>query len=287
MTICAMAASAAPSAQFGSGASPPASELTFIVTADTHLGAKGMEAANRRIVDQMNRLPGKPWPSPLGGRVASPRGVLIAGDLTDNGTATEWRLFASLYGLTGRDGLLRFPVFEGTGNHDRRLRGLPIVPAMVARRHGSLLYAFTWEGVRFLNLDLYPSRHAITFMQKDLRKLPDTTPLVIYFHYNLVGPYSNWWSDREKKAFATALTGRNLLAMFHGHYHADGHYRWEGHQVYNVGSPRHSINTFCAVRVTETTMDVGAWDWDKGRFSWWHRTKRAPVTSRPAGAPGP
>jgi hypothetical protein len=71
-------------------------ELTFIVTADTHIGALGMEQANRKIVDQMNRLPGTPWPAPFGGRVGKPRGVIVAGDLTNSGSAREWKLFASL-----------------------------------------------------------------------------------------------------------------------------------------------------------------------------------------------
>src|SRR5690606_3152205 len=61
--------------------------------------------------------------------VAQPRGLLVAGDLTQNGKdgraenngslgRNELGQFISDYGLTGTDGLLRFPVYEGYGNHD-------------------------------------------------------------------------------------------------------------------------------------------------------------------------
>ena len=276
-------ASASPGLAQAPASPPRPGELTFIVSADTHLGALGMEKANRRIIDQMNQLPGKAWPAPLGGRVGTPQGVIVAGDLTNRGTAQQWRLFTSLYGLTGRDGLLRYPVFEGTGNHDRPRQGLPMVLTGVSRRHGGLRYAFTWNGVRFLNLNLYPSRYALAFLQKDLRARPASTPLVIFFHYNLWGPYSSWWSASEKKAFASALAGRNVLALFHGHFHADGHYLWRGHQVYNVGSPRHGINTFCVVRITDAAVDVGGWDWGEGRFTWYHRRPRLSPPLRPRG----
>lgn len=55
-----------------------------------------------------------------GGTVYPAAGVVITGDLVDNGYTQyyEWSNFTAVYGLTGKDGLLAFPVYEGKGNHD-------------------------------------------------------------------------------------------------------------------------------------------------------------------------
>ena len=43
--------------------------LTFFVGSDSHFGFDGMEDANRAMVEQMNALPGTPYPDSIGGRV--------------------------------------------------------------------------------------------------------------------------------------------------------------------------------------------------------------------------
>jgi len=92
--------------------------VTFFVASDSHFGARGMSELNRVLVQQMNELPGTEYPPLIGGRVETPRGVLFTGDTTDNGTLEEFSEFEKVYGLTGTEGLLKFPVFEAIGNHD-------------------------------------------------------------------------------------------------------------------------------------------------------------------------
>lgn len=48
----------------------------------------------------------------------TPRGLLTAGDLTEMGQPHEWARFEAIFGLTGKEGWIRYPVFEGAGNHD-------------------------------------------------------------------------------------------------------------------------------------------------------------------------
>ena len=111
-------------------------DVTFFVAADTHFGVEGIADLNARQIDAMNALPGTPLPRPLGGTVQEPRGVLIAGDLTDDGSKPQWRNFVEHYGLTGKDARLRFPVYECTGNHDRHAFLFRPVLDGVKRRHG-------------------------------------------------------------------------------------------------------------------------------------------------------
>ena len=105
--------------------------------------------------------------------------------------------------------------------------------------------------------------------------------MVIYFHYSILGAFSDWWSSREKQAFARAIANYNVIGIFHGHFHGSAHYRWAGHDVYNVGSPRHGGHSFAVVRITDTTMTVASWDWRFNRWRWAH-SKRI-TRSQPAG----
>jgi hypothetical protein len=262
----------------------PAAEapaVTFLVTGDSHFGAVGMDQLNRALVQQMNELPGTAFPAEIGGRVGPIRGLLHLGDLTDGGFSEEWREFETVYGSTGRDGLLRYPVFETVGNHD--IVGESPVTAGVLRRHGGLAYSWDWEDVHLVSLGLYPDARGVEWLTKDLAAVGRQRPLVIVFHYSIEGPYSEYWTGQEKDAFARAIEGYNVLAIFHGHYHRAGRYQWRGHDVFLPGSPRHGSHVFLAARVSGGTLAVGFWDFD--RRTWLDSPgPRAGGPSRPTGS---
>lgn len=238
-------------------------DVTFLVSGDSHFGAAGMEELNRRIVQQMNALPGTPWPANIGGKVDVPRGLLFMGDMTDSGLESEWVQFEKVYELTGKDGLLKSPVFEAIGNHD--IPGDAPVKDRVRKRHGDLIYSWDWSDVHFVCLDLYPDAASLKWLKSDLEKV-GKRPLIIYFHYAIQGPYDDGWTADEKVAFAEAIKGCNVLAIFHGHYHMAGRYRWKGIDVFLPGSPQHSSHTFIVARITGDRMCVAYWDWDAEAF---------------------
>ncbi len=245
-------------------------DITFIVAADTHFGFKDLEAVNKRQILSMNFMPDRAYPPKIGDKVARPRGVLIVGDLTDNGRSNEWRQFVKYYGLTGKDGLLKYPVFECTGNHDRYPALNEPVLDGVKKRHGGLTYSWDWDDVHLVCLDEYPDKENLRWLRRDLAKAGRKLPIVIYFHFSISGPYSGSWSDREKEAFRKAIDGFNIIGIFHGHYHRSGRYRWEGYDVYNVGSPKHMWHSFAVVRITDTKMTVASWEWESGTWGWSH-----------------
>jgi hypothetical protein len=239
-------------------AEPPT--ITFFVASDSHFGARGMSELNRTVVEQMNELPGTEYPPPLAGRVEVPRGVLFTGDTTDNGHLEEFAEFEAVYGLTGRDGLLNYPVFEAIGNHDLN-RDSP-VKEEVTRRHGGVDYAWDWDDLRLVCLDMYPDARTRDWLLRDLARVGRRRPLVLFFHYSIEGYYSDSWEREDKEAFARALEGHNVLAIFHGHEHRVGHYVWRDHPIFRPGAPRHSSHAFLVVRVGAREMAVVAWDFD-------------------------
>ena len=125
-------------------AAAAAPTLTFFAASDTHFGHDAGPTPdnvttafekNLRAIDEMNALPlNGSWPASLGGGlVGEPFGVTVSGDLIDGGVnpatdydgCAQWANFTALYGLDGTDGRLRFPVYEGRGNHDGGNSSLP------------------------------------------------------------------------------------------------------------------------------------------------------------------
>jgi hypothetical protein len=240
-------------------------DFTFFVAGDAHIGAAGMEPANRKLVEQLNALPGTAYPQTVGGSVAAPVAVLYTGDMTDNGAAWEWGKWKQLYGSTGKDGLLKYPVLEASGNHDRLLPLSP-VPANVARRHGDSAYSWDWGKIHFVCLDLYPDARKLRWLEKDLAGVGQW-PVVIYFHYTFFADFAivgEDWSANEKAAFAEALQGHNIALIFCGHWHIATGQKWCGHDVFQAGSPRHNCHTFLVVHVRDNAVTICLWDWEHG-----------------------
>jgi len=246
-----------------SDAAPPSPRtITFFVASDTHFGVPGIEDRNRRLIEELHSLPGSEYPPPIGGRIEKPRGVLIAGDLTDYSTEAQWRQFETFYGLSGREGLLRFPVFEALGNHDF-IGDSPVVRHIV-RRRGGLAYSFDWNELHVACLGMYPSEDRIRWLEEDLRGVAPNRPLVLFFHYGIDGPWSrSWESAEERELLARVLEGRRVAAIFHGHAHHAGHYRWRDYDVFRPGSPKHSSREVLAVRLRGDELAVAYRDFER------------------------
>jgi cytolysin (calcineurin-like family phosphatase) len=180
--------------------------------------------------------------------------------------------FEEVYGLTGREGLLRYPVYEAIGNHDLNETS-PIKPRVVAR-HGGIDYSFDWDDLHVVCLDMYPDAPTVAFLSRDLARVGRDRPVIVFFHYSLEGYYSDFWEREEKLAFARALQGYNVLAIFHGHEHRMGHYTWQGHPVFRPGAPRHRSHHFLVVRVEAQQMVVAARNFDDRK---WDETWIVPI----------
>ncbi|MET0555193.1 MAG: metallophosphoesterase [Vicinamibacteria bacterium] len=281
ITLACLSAGHPPSSEAAPKA--PVRSITFFVASDTHFGVPGIDERNRRLIDELNGLPGLPYPAAIGGRVEAPRGVLITGDLTDYSTEEQWASFERFYGLTGKDGLLKFPVKEALGNHDF-MGDSPVVRPIV-RRHGGLSYSFDWDDLHVACLGMYPSADRIRWLEDDLRTVPVARPVVVFFHYGVDGPWSqSWESQSEREELARVLKGRRVAAIFHGHAHQAGTYRWRGYDVFRPGSPKHSSREVMAVRIRGDEVAVAYRDFDRSVWTNTLVTSIAPVGGRVLGA---
>ena len=233
--------------------------VTLVVTSDPHYRLDDERAEeNRLTIAHINEIAeGRlQWPAELGGdTVAEPHAVAALGDLIDDGdkadaTARQWARYVEHFGHDGSDGLLRYPVLEGWGNHDGPPEGLEqhgfSLQRKLKQRNASHLQAgrihhlsdnglhYSWRhgGVHFIQVNIYPADHphplirytpqwhdpqgALSFLVKDLETHVGDSgrPVVVMGH---TGFDSDWWHYEDKTAFYEALRGYRVLAYLYGH----------------------------------------------------------------------
>ena len=239
-------------------------DVTFLVVSDTHFGFGGIPEAHEVLVPKLNGIKGRPFPASLGGTVAPPRGLLIAGDLTEWGKVEEWEPFVRTYGLDGgTGGKLAMPVFEVVGNHDKVTAHW--VEQQVAARHGGNFYSWDWDDLHLVALGEAPDDEGIAFLTRDLARVARDVPVILYFHLALAGPWStgNWFADGTfKERLAKIVEAWNVIGIFHGHNHATDHYTWRSVDVFKPGAVKDGAHTFAVVHVTDQRMSVASFDWD-------------------------
>ncbi len=237
----------------------------FVVTGDPQYLAENVvdpqqldpysEAANRRFIEMLKKLPGETIPADLGGgKVKKPLlGALVTGDLVDSADKTggnypamqrfEWERYKSDYGLTGKDKGLPFPIYELHGNHDGPQGDTFIIRDIIARNKkrpglkniskNGLHYSWDWGPLHLVNLGIFVGRgqtrrdqyhyapmDSLQFLIEDLETQVGKSgrPVVLAFHLHPNGPAYDW-PPQDLKSFWDTIKRYNVVALFHGHTH--------------------------------------------------------------------
>lgn len=249
-----------------------ATDITFLATSDSQCGVPERDARNQAAIREMNEMLHRRWPAKFGAEpVGRPRGVVMLGDLVEHGKQEQgWQRFVADFGLDGTEGLLKFPVFEGWGNHDGETGPVRIRERNEARLKKKLIskvsdnglhYSWDWDGVHFVQLNLYPGNHAkppndpqwsLSFLKTDLAETVGRSgrPVVLLHHYDLQN--FKWWTRAEMEAYHEAIRGYNIVLICHGHSGL-GVYTWNDYDVINTGQTE---NGFFVVRITDQQLRV-------------------------------
>lgn len=228
-------------------------DLTFFVVSDTHYGLSPEgDRTIPKLVDMMNALPGTEYPADLGGKVGTPRGVLHIGDMTNDGKKEQWEMFVRDYGLTGKDGRLKWPVYEAYGNHDGgpkqpvrdgiRARN-PKRVALTSVSDNGLHYSWDWEGIHFINLGVAPGtttrpydpEFSMEFLEQDLKKhVTGGEPVILMHHFGFDKGHSlGWWTEDRRERYFELIKDHNVAGIIHGHAHEPFIYQWNGLDIYH------------------------------------------------------
>jgi hypothetical protein len=280
-------------------------DITFFSVSDTHYGATSEENTSMRAgIDRMNALPGTAYPgSHGGGQVDLPRGVLVLGDLIDDGAVNslqklQWDQWTNDFGVNG-ECRVKYPVYEGFGNHDLNVNMFiqDQIKARTQQRIGLTAvssngyhYSWDWNLVHFLQLNLFPGdvhetpnygsvhdpKYALAFLKQDLAEHVGNSgrPVIIGHHYD---PRDNWWTENQKSNYFNAITNYNVICIIHGHT-GTGIYKWRGLDVVNDGNLGASIFVF---HVTSNRLYVA----QRRNDNTWGTTLSKPITIPPIPEP--
>jgi hypothetical protein len=292
-----------------------ARDLTFIVTSDSHYITDDNSERNqaiRRSIAEMNAITERTWPEALqGGAIAEPVAVMINGDIIDDGdkrdeTALQWAAYLRDFGLTGTEGLLKYRVFDGYGNHDG--------PPIGAEKHGfsmqaqlkernlkrkelgwlaglcpkGIHYSFDLDDIHFVQVNIYPAdvqngkirynpvwhdpQGALYFMKSSLEEHVGNSgrPVVILSH---CGFDTDWWHPEDWAEFYQVVEPYRMIGYFCGHTGTGiRKYRPEG----STGPELPVVNTgqtavgFFVVRVTDDRIIAAYRMYQRGEWQWKH-----------------
>jgi hypothetical protein len=177
--------------------------------------------------------------------------------------ATEWEAFVADFGLTGKDGKLKYPVYEVHGNHDGP-QGLGLAmdgirernkrrPGLAAVSEDGLHYAWNWGPAHFVNLGIvvgrtsdkprkrrYDPHNSLEFLQAYLKeKVGDSGHPVVLTHHVDIARYakpcdaslpfsSQEWDPCDVAEYFKTISKYNIAADFFGHTHARQVQTWDG-----------------------------------------------------------
>jgi cytolysin (calcineurin-like family phosphatase) len=228
-------------------------DLTFFVVSDTHYGLSPEgDKTIPLLVDKMNQLAGTDYPAAIGGKVGKPRGVIHIGDVTNNGKKEQWEMFVRDYGLTGKEGKLKFPVYETCGNHD----GGPKTPVRDGIRErnkqrvgltsvssNGLHYCWNWDGILFVCLGIAPGstthpydpEYSMEYLDETLKKqVKPGQPLILMHHFGFDKSHSlGWWPEERRTQYYDLIKDQNVIGILHGHAHEPYIYLWKGIDIYH------------------------------------------------------
>jgi 3',5'-cyclic AMP phosphodiesterase CpdA len=184
-----------------------AGDFTFLVVNDLHALNDKCHPWFEKVAKQMT------------GHAEMPEFLLIAGDLADDGKASQLDAVKEIFGG------LKLPTYVVPGNHDfakgeDRKAYDDVFP-------DRLNYAFEHKGWQFLALDTTEGTKyqnttiadaTIKFLDDKLPKLDKKRPLLVVTHF----PLGEGVRYRPKNAdeLLKRLTDYNLRAAYSGHYHA-------------------------------------------------------------------
>lgn len=206
------------------------SELTILIDSDLHFDENGIRGDKVGNVDKIKQ-------ECVSGNIDV---LICAGDLTKYGTDGK-----CCTGGTDEAGtFIREYVKEldptikprlCMGNHDNYVPWPYIhkpIRNFIFFRHGGLRYNFDIKGYKFICLNVYPDDRSLRYLRRVLSNIGDQ-PVILFWHYNLTGPLSDWWPKTQKDKLYNLLqeTGANVKLIITGHTHTNRLITWKNYKT--------------------------------------------------------
>jgi 3',5'-cyclic-AMP phosphodiesterase len=193
-------------------------DFSFVQISDSHMGFD--KAANPDVVgtlkaaiDKINRLPG------------SPAFMLHTGDITHLSKPAEFDTTEQLL----KDAKTK-QIFYVPGEHDLLDEGQQFHDRFGKLSNGRGWYSFDHKGVHFVGLNNVMNLKAgglgnlgndqLEWMEKDVKHLSKSTPIVVFAHIPLWSVYPEWgWGTDDAAQALSYLKKFGSVTVLNGHIH--------------------------------------------------------------------
>jgi hypothetical protein len=209
-------------------------DVRFLANSDLHVGAdNGQSTMKLHQGDQM-----------LARMIVYPDmdAVLLIGDLTDSATQPQLDSFIRSW-MNPYKTIATLKVALCLGNHDRtgNVWYKPTPPAMsyiVKQSGGKPYYSFKLKELNFICCGLYPAQGdptscwcpcTVPWLESQLKSIESKTPgapIVLFFHYSIVRPMSDWGAKGARDLFFNLIKNYNIVAIITGHNHDTYTHLW-------------------------------------------------------------
>lgn len=192
--------------------------------------------------------------------------MICMGDLTESGTDGKSFLCWQYGGVDDQVTPLKMfvnkieneygiKIFLGEGNHDEYVpwpylhKGVRNMIKARSKNNSTIYTESMWRQDRgeieiykykFIFLGKYPSTKAVDFLSEELRTGLSDDNIIIGFHYNVEGDWSDWWSQNDKINFLHALEPyrKQIRLIVVGHRHENYLLSWHGYNVISGAGSR-------------------------------------------------
>ncbi len=229
---------------------PANRKLRFLATADAQYDSDEHAIIQIENADQvllnMRQEVAEPGTLPSTSSAIPPRGIIIAGDNTQNGQISpinEIQMYRNALGAIDNNFISQEHVFDGLGNHDPAEE---IELGFASLRRNTVLtgrqgihYSWDWHDVHFVYLNLFPGvapdgnkdnlnpDNSLGFLANDLALNVGNSkrPVVLIHHYGFdplsIGNRNNqlWWTEQQRNDYMNTIQPYNVVAIFSGHEH--------------------------------------------------------------------
>jgi Icc protein len=196
----------------------PKSDFSFVQISDSHIGFS--KPANTDVVGTLQAAIAK-----INAMPKQPSFILHTGDLTHLAQADEFdTLEQTLKGVKSEK------IFYVPGEHDVTDNGKLYLERFGKGTKGDGWYSFDSHGVHFIGLANVLSQgdgglgvigsEQLAWLEKDLKGLSSSTPIVIFAHVPLWAVYPQWgWGTADSTQALSYLKRFGSVSVLNGHIH--------------------------------------------------------------------
>jgi Icc protein len=196
----------------------PKADFSFVQISDSHVGFS--KPANMNVIETLQAAIGK-----INAMPKAPSFVLHTGDLTHLAQAEEFDSVDQLL-----KGVKTDRIFYVPGEHDVTDNGKQYLQRYGKDTVGHGWYSFDSHGVHFIGLVNVLSQgdgglgllgsEQLEWLQKDLKALSKSTPIVVFAHVPLWAVYPQWgWGTNDSAQALEFLKRFGSVTVLNGHIH--------------------------------------------------------------------